>query len=711
MTLSQDRTMQTRPTQNAPPPRPVESRTVRWRADISASLVVFLISVPLSLGIALASGAPLMAGLIAAVVGGVVAGLLGGSPLQVSGPAAGLTIVMAELITRFGWQVTCLITIGAGLLQIVFGLLRVARFTAAVPPSVVHGMLAGIGLTIALAQLHVVLGGDPPTGVVASLMELPARIGAVNPGALVVGVATVAMLVAWPRLPKRIRVVPGPLVAVVAGTGLALLFAGVPRVELPGGLLDAITLPTLLPDGDWAGIAAGVLTVALVASVESLLSAVAVDRMHDGPRTNSDRELLGQGAANTVSGLLGGLPVTGVIVRSAANVEAGARTRASAVLHGVWIAIFAILLIGLVEMVPLAALAGLLVVIGLQLVKPADIRSARKHSELTIYLSTVVGVLLLGLIEGVGLGLLVAGLLMLSRVARARTRIEEPASDGEPYRVVVEGTLSFLSVPALSRVLNRVPVGSPARLDLVVDYLDHTAYDHLDAWADRHRRGGSEVQVSEPGGTGPARRGRYATWSHWQGAEPEPVLAGVAAYHSDTAPLLLPTFRELAAGQCPSALLLTCADSRVVPNVITRSGPGDLFTVQNVGNLVAGTSVRAAVQYATTVLDVPAIAVCGHSGCGAMRGLFDHGDPDGALGDWLRAGAPSLDAFHDGHPVGRSALANGFAEVDALAMVNVALQLDVLRAQGVRTDLLGLFFDIPTARVLVLDGDEFRSPG
>jgi len=707
---------ETRPSQHAPPARPVESRAVAWRADVGASLVVFLVAVPLSLGIALASGAPIMAGLIAAVVGGVVAGLLGGSPLQVSGPAAGLTLVVAELVTRFGWQVTCLITIGAGLLQVVFGLLRVARFTAAVPPSVVHGMLAGIGLTIALAQLHVVLGGDPPTGVVASLTELPAQFGTVNPGAVVVGVLTIAVLVAWPRLPRRIPAVPGPLVAVVAATVLAALVAGVPRVDLPGGLLEAITLPSLVPDGDWAGIAGGVLTVALVASVESLLSAVAVDRMPTkggatGPRSNPDRELLGQGAANAVSGLLGGLPVTGVIVRSAANVNAGARTRASAVLHGVWVAIFAILLIGLVEMVPLAALGGLLVVIGMALVKPADIRSARQHGELAIYLATVGGVLVLGLIEGVGLGLAVAGLMMLRRVIRTRARIEEPDAEGEPYRVIVEGTLSFLAVPSLSRVLARVPAGAPARLDLVVDYLDHTAYDHLEAWTARHRASGALVEVSEPGGTGPSRRGRYATWSHWQDAETAPVLAGVAAYHSDAAPLMRSTFRELAAGQSPSALLLTCADSRVVPNVITHSGPGDLFTVQNVGNLVAGTSVRAAVQYATSVLHVPAVAVCGHSGCGAMRGLLEHGNPDGALGDWLRAGAPSLEAFHAGHPVGRSALANGFGEAEALAMVNVALQLDVLRAQGVETELLGLFFDIPTAHVLVLDGDEFRPAG
>ena len=320
---------------SASPPRPSCSGWTALRADVPASVVVFLVAVPLSLGIALASGAPIMAGLVAAVVGGVVAGLLGGSPLQVTGPAAGLTVVVAELVARFGWQTTCVITVGAGLLQIGFGFLRIGRYAAAIPPAVVHGMLAGIGISIALAQLHVVLGGRPEAGPWQNAAALPGRIAALHPAALAVGVVTIVLVVAWPKLAGALRCVPGPLVAIVAATLLALAWPQVPRVDLPGGLLDAIAFP-LLPQGDWAALAGGMLTVALIASVESLLSAVAVDRMHTGPRTKVDRELLGQGAANTMSGMLGGLPVTGVIVRSSANVAAGARTRLSAVLHGVW---------------------------------------------------------------------------------------------------------------------------------------------------------------------------------------------------------------------------------------------------------------------------------------------------------------------------------------------------------------------------------------
>ncbi len=713
-----------RPSQHAPPRR----RRDTVRADVLASLVVFLVAVPLSLGIALASGAPLMAGLIAAVVGGVVAGVLGGTPLQVSGPAAGLTVVVAELVARFGWLTTCLITAGAGLLQIGFGCARVARYSQAIPPAVVHGMLAGIGITIALSQLHVLLGGHPPTGAVGALAELPAQVAQARPDAVLIGVATVALLLLWPRLPRRVRVLPGALVAVTAATALALLMPEVPRVDLPGNLLAAITLPTLLPDLPWVGIVGGMLTIALIASIESLLSAVAVDRMNPrGPRTNPDRELIGQGAANTISGLLGGLPVTGVIVRSATNVESGARTRASAVLHGLWIAVFGIALVGVVELIPLSALAGLLVVVGSQLVKPADIRATRSHGELAVYVGTVAGVLALNLLEGVAIGLALAGLVMLRRAVRAHVRIVEPAGAGpesaEPWRVVVEGTLSFVSVPALSRTLATVPAGAPVRVELVVDYLDHTAFDHLDAWTATRRAGGAEVVVTEPGARTQGDRPRhgYATWSQWQGSLGQevdhsphaPLLAGVAAYHAQSAELIRPTLQALAHGQAPKGLLLCCADSRVQPNMITRSGPGDLFTVQNVGNLVAGTSMRAALHYATKVLRVPLIAVCGHSGCGAMRGLLDGarrpGDP---LGDWLASGASSLEELRAGHPVGQAALGAGYGEVEALAMVNVAEQLAALREQGIDAALLGLFFDIPTARVLVLDEEaqEFRRP-
>ncbi|MFJ7902330.1 SulP family inorganic anion transporter [Streptomyces sp. NPDC096198] len=225
------------PQPHSPPP----SRPRRFSlagADLSASLAVFLIALPLSLGIALATGAPLQSGLVAAAVGGLVAGRLGGSPLQVSGPAAGLTVVTADLIHRYGWRTTCAITVLAGIAQLGLGCLRVARTALAVSPAIVHGMLAGIGVTIAVAQLHIVLGGTPHSAVLDNLRALPAQLARLQPASVSVSALTLAVLLLWPRLPGRtgrlLRRVPAALVAVAAATAAAALAGlALPRVDLP----------------------------------------------------------------------------------------------------------------------------------------------------------------------------------------------------------------------------------------------------------------------------------------------------------------------------------------------------------------------------------------------------------------------------------------------------------------------------------------------
>src|SRR5438270_5527247 len=273
------------------------------RHDLPASAVVVLIAIPLSLGIAVASGAPVMAGLIAAAVGGIVAGLLGGCRLQVSGPAAGLTVIVADLVAKYGWGVMCAITAAAGLLQMMFGISRVARAALAISPSVVHAMLAGIGVTITLGQLHVMLGGAPGENAITNVAELPGQIADMHYPAAVLGLLVIAVVLIWPRLPRPMLHIPAPLVAVVGATALATVLAvDLERVMLPGSVLDAVSLPAV-PGGSWGGVLLGVLTVAVIASVESLLSAVAVDKLSGGSATNFDRELVGQGAANTLSGM------------------------------------------------------------------------------------------------------------------------------------------------------------------------------------------------------------------------------------------------------------------------------------------------------------------------------------------------------------------------------------------------------------------------
>ena len=472
------------------------------RYDLPSSLVVFLVALPLSLGIAIASDAPVLAGLIAAIVGGIIGGAIGGSPLQVSGPAAGLTVVVADLISEFGWTVTCFITMAAGVLQVLLGLSRVARAALAISPVVVHAMLAGIGITIALQQAHVLLGGESRSTVWENVIELPAQIIGAHRAGVVLGLVVIGILIAWRWVPPRVARVPGALVAILVVTTISVVFPfEVSRIRLNGSVLEALQLPAL-PDGNWGAVAIGVITVTLITSVQSLLTAVSIDRMHNGPRTDFNRELIGQGAANLVSGAIGGLAIAGVIVRSAANVNAGAKTRASTILHGFWILLFALPFAGLVEQIPAAALAGLLIVIGIELLKPAHVETALRNGDLVVYLVTAVSVVFLNLLHGVMIGLAVAIALTGWRVVQARV---EAVPVGDEWYVVVEGACTFLALPRLTRVLAAVPEGAPVVIDISVNYLDHAAHQAIDDWRRHHVARGGTVRID-----GVVERGRLA---------------------------------------------------------------------------------------------------------------------------------------------------------------------------------------------------------
>jgi carbonic anhydrase len=565
---------------------------------------------------------------------------------------------------------------------------------------------------------------------------------------MAIGLLVIAILIGWRWMPGVLGKVPGPLVAVVGATLFSMVLAfDVDRVQLDGSLLDAVALPSL-PQGNWSAFAVGVLTVALIASVESLLSAVSVDKMRPGHRTNFDRELIGQGTANIASGTLGGLPVTGVIVRSSTNVGSGARTRASAILHGIWVLLFALPFVGLAEMIPMAALAGLLVMIGVQLVKRAHIETARKTGDIAVYVVTVLGVIFLNLLEGVLIGLALSIALTVWRVLR--TRIEAEPDDESTWRVVIEGSCTFLSLPRLTGVLASVPAGTKATVELSVDFIDHAVREAIEDWRSQHCASGGTVDIRQLGSvdidsalTGPPVRKingidvrpGLMPWSSWQNghvngqrhedhsssAERErngnalpAVVNGLAVYQRRTAPHLRPHMEKLAHAQRPETLFITCSDSRIVPNVITSSGPGDLFTVRNVGNLIPADqndpSIEAAIAFAVEKLRVSSIVVCGHSSCGAMNALLADNTP-GTLGDehlrtWLAHGLPAVNAYDSGrHPVAEDAAAAGFNAVDQLSMVNVATQVETLirhplvadaHSRG-DLDVIGVFYDIASA--------------
>ncbi|MFD7817750.1 SulP family inorganic anion transporter [Streptomyces sp. NPDC059785] len=759
----------TRPARDHQPHSPPTGPPRRFRvagADLSASVAVFLIALPLSLGIALATGAPLQAGLVAAAVGGLLAGRFGGSALQVSGPAAGLTVVTADLIHRYGWRTTCAITVLAGLAQLGLGCLRVARTALAVSPAVVHGMLAGIGVTIAVAQLHIVLGGTPQSSVVANLRGLPAQLARVDLAAVSTSALTLVLLLAWPRIPGRVgrvlRKVPAALVAVAGASAIASLAGlSLAMVDLPSWSSHALAG---LPEGPALGLAAAVLTTTLVCSVQSLLGAVAVDKLAARKpglrarvgRSDLDRELLGQGAANVVSGTLGGLPVAGVAVRSSANVHAGAVSRNSTMLHGVWVVIAALLLVPVLELIPLASLAALVMAVGIQMVSLHHIRTVTRHREVLVYAVTTLGVVVFGVLEGVALGVAVAVAVALHRLTR--TRITHEETDGV-HHIHVRGQLTFLAVPRLSRALHPVPQGAAVVVELDGSFMDHAAYETLQDWQNTHLAQGGTVEltgrrsgtrIAEPGSASHCRCRPWTPWRNHQcdstadqwsapdddrpGDVGEPgeaadrtesgghrLARGISAFQRNTAPLVRDELARLAReGQQPSQLFLTCSDSRLVTSMITSSGPGDLFVVRNVGNLVPSPgeesgddSVAAAIEYAVDVLKVRSITVCGHSGCGAMQALLN-ADPDGPrtpLTRWLRHGRPSLERLvADERPLPRLAARAPADAVEQLCLTNVVQQLEHLRAhQSVAralrdggVELHGMYFHVGEAQAYLL---------
>lgn len=511
--------------------------TATWKEDLLASAVVFLVALPLSMGIAIASGVPMdkaaSAGLIAAIVGGLAVGPLSGCPLQISGPAAGLAVMVALFIQRYGFENLGLVVLLGGSIQLAAGSLRLGQVFRAVSPALIQGMLAGIGVLIFASQFHVMVDDMPPGtgkefGGLVNLRSLPPAVwkGVSEPAhrpATLIGLLTIATIMLWTAFaPRKLKLLPAPLIGVSVAVAVAWLGElDLKYVPVPERLLDAVTWPTpadleRLTEGSiWLA----ALSLAFVASAESLLTATAVDSMQGhAPRTQYDRELVAQGVGNVLCGLLGVLPVTGVIVRSSANVSAGGRTRLAAVLHGIWILTFAALLPEFLKLIPVAALAAVLVYTGIKLTKLqfAKILWRQDRAEACIYAATLGMVVMTDLLTGIatGIGLALARLLhSFSRleitvterqdagVKRRKARAEKNRESESEYPYIgavirLQGAATFMRLPQLAATLETLRPDAHVHVYIhELTFIDHACLDLLVNWERRFQASGGELVI------------------------------------------------------------------------------------------------------------------------------------------------------------------------------------------------------------------------
>ncbi len=487
-----------------------EAREMRrhFRHDLRASVVVFLVALPLCMGIAIASGAPPAAGLLSGIVGGLVVGFAAGAPLQVSGPAAGLSVIVWDLIQTHGFGALGWIVLVAGVVQIVAGLAGIGQWFRAVSPAVIHGMLAGIGVLIFASQFHVMVDDTPRDSGLANLLAIPEAIwkgfvpmdGSPHYQAAMIGLLTLTVMVGWrPLVPRALRVVPAPLAAVVVATLTAsALGLGVSRVDIPASLLEAVSLPPVadLTSLGWGVVGAG-LALAFVASAETLLCATAVDKLHKGARTRYDRELSAQGIGNVLCGLLGALPITGVIVRSSANVEAGAKTRASAILHGGWLLLFCAGVPFILAQIPTAVLAAVLVFTGYKLVNVAAVRNLARYgrTEVSIYVATLLGIVAFDLLTGVVTGIVLSLAKVLYNVSHLEVEVRDGAEQGRT-ELHLRGAATVVRLPRLASALEDVPPASELHVHFdELDYIDHACIDLLMNWEVQHEATGGVLFI------------------------------------------------------------------------------------------------------------------------------------------------------------------------------------------------------------------------
>ena len=625
--------------------------------DVIAGSVVFLVALPLCLGVAFASTAPLFSGVLAGIIGGIVVAIISRSHTSVSGPSAGLTAVFAAQIAALGsFESFLLAVVVAGMIQLALGLLKAGRVSAFFPSSVVRGLLAAIGLLLILKQIPHVLGHDAdPEGEMQFMQpdhqntfsELARLVGRIHPGAATIGLLSFAMLIFWDRIRfiKKSAVL-APLVVVVLGVVLGTTFESFGSgwaigkshlVDLPpvAGLADFYSYVRLPDFSQWNNptVYSAGLTIAMVASLETLLNLQAADKVDPQQRRSPpSRELVAQGIGNVLSGMIGGLPVTSVMIRSSVNINAGGRTKLSPIIHGLLLLVFVSFFSAWLNRIPLACLAAILLATGTKLFNFALVRQVWNEGRLQFvpFVMTVVAIVLTDLATGTAIGLAVSVAFILhSNFQRPLRRILEKHMGGEVLRVELANQVSFLNRAALEQAFDEIPSGRHVLIDArYTVYIDPDILSMIREFKDKTGpiRG---IQVSLRGFADKfplpddIQYVEHSTRELQRQLTAEEVLQilkdGNDRFRTGHR-LTRDLDRQIQAtssGQHPLAVVLSCIDSRSPAELIFDLGLGDIFSARIAGNIISP-GILGSMEYACAVAGAKLILVLGHTQCGAV---------------------------------------------------------------------------------------------
>lgn len=691
---------------------------MKYLDDLKSGMIVFIVAVPLCLGIALASDAPLLSGLLAGIVGGVLVGVISGSHISVSGPGASLTMVVAaEIHTLGSFSAFLLAVLLAGVIQIGLGVAQAGSVAAFFPVSLIKGLMAAIGLILILKQIPHLFGHDlNPEGNLAfhqiddqnTFTELFGLTGGIEPGASVIGLVSLALLVVWNRWPLlKDSGIPAPIVVVLLGIGMRFWFehlgepwliepshlVQVPVTENMGELFDLFRTPDF---SQWANpaIYTAAVTIAMVASLSSLMNLQAADRIDPQQRTSPpSRELVAQGVGNVTCGMIGGIPVISEIVRSSVNVNSDGKTKLATIVHGTLLLISIPLIPTWLNMIPLACLAAILIHTGVKLASPSLVKQMWHdgYNQFLPFATTVVAIVLTDPLIGSLIGLAVAiAFILHSNLRRPMQSYTEKHPGNDVVHIELPNQVSFLNRAALSTVLTDIPHNGHVLLDAQsTDYIDPDVFGLIREYKER---------------TGPARGIKvsllgfqdkydlqdrlhyvdYSTPELQATLTPQQVLTILREGHERfrTGQRLTRDWgrqiRATGKGQHPLAVVISCIDSRTPAELILDLGLGDIFSIRVAGN-VATPDVLAGAEYGCAVAHAKLILVLGHTRCGAVTTAVQLNGSHRSVAE--ATGCEHLE--HIIHTIQQSAIPDARTTVDARPDSEIDQLVDTVARQNV----------------------------